>query len=59
MAGVMRPVLFLYAAVFWAVVAAFVHGYEEPTLALQFGDEYERYRQAVPAWAPRRTPWRG
>jgi protein-S-isoprenylcysteine O-methyltransferase Ste14 len=54
-----RPVLFAYAAAFWAVVAAFVHGYEEPTLTRSFGDEYERYREAVPAWKPRRTPWRG
>ena len=51
--------LFAYAAVFWAVVAAFVHGYEEPTLTRRFGDEYERYRLAVRAWVPRRTPWRG
>jgi protein-S-isoprenylcysteine O-methyltransferase Ste14 len=53
-----RPVLFAYAALFWAVVAAFVHGYEEPTLTRSFGDEYERYRRAVRAWVPRRTPWR-
>jgi protein-S-isoprenylcysteine O-methyltransferase Ste14 len=59
MAGVMRPVLFLYAAVFWAVVAGLRARVRGATLALQFGDEYERYRQAVPAWAPRRTPWRG
>jgi protein-S-isoprenylcysteine O-methyltransferase Ste14 len=51
-----RPVLFVYAAVFWVVVAAFVHGYEEPTLASRFGDEYDAYRRAVPAWMPRRTP---
>ena len=37
-----RPVLFAYAAAFWAVVAAFVHGYEEPTLARRFGAEYDR-----------------
>ena len=54
-----RPVLFAYAAAFWAVVAAFVHGYEEPTLARRFGDGYADYRRAVPAWMPRRTPWRG
>jgi protein-S-isoprenylcysteine O-methyltransferase Ste14 len=54
-----RPVLFAYAGAFWAVVAAFVHGYEERTLTRRFGDEYEHYRRAVPAWVPRRTPWRG
>jgi protein-S-isoprenylcysteine O-methyltransferase Ste14 len=51
-----RPVLFVYAAVFWVVVAAFVHGYEEPTLVSRFGDEYDAYRRAAPAWMPRRTP---
>jgi protein-S-isoprenylcysteine O-methyltransferase Ste14 len=51
-----RPVLFVYGAVFCAVVAAFVRWYEEPTLARTFGPEYEEYRQAVPAWWPRRRP---
>ena len=48
-----RPVLFLYAAVFGAVVWAFVHWYEEPTLRRQFGDEYDAYRREVPGWWPR------
>lgn len=52
-----RPVLFVYGAVFCAVVAAFVRWYEEPTLARTFGQEYEEYRQAVPAWWPRLRPW--
>jgi protein-S-isoprenylcysteine O-methyltransferase Ste14 len=51
--------LFLYAAAFLAVTAAFVHGYEEPTLARRYGEQYERYRRAVPAWRPRLTPWEG
>jgi protein-S-isoprenylcysteine O-methyltransferase Ste14 len=54
-----RPVLFVWAAVFAVAVVAFVRGYEEPTLRLQFGREYERYRRAVPGWWPRRTPWDG
>ena len=54
-----RPILLLYAAVFAVVVLAFVRGYEEPTLARQFGAEYEDYRRAVPGWWPRRQPWRG
>ena len=54
--GVM--LLLAYAAAFWAVTA-FVHGYEEPTLARRFGAEYERYRDAVPARTPRRTPGTG
>lgn len=52
-----RPILFVYAAAFGATVAAFVHGYEEPTLAARFGAEYEDYRRAVRAWWPRRRPW--
>jgi protein-S-isoprenylcysteine O-methyltransferase Ste14 len=54
-----RPLLLAYAAAFWAVVAAFVHGYEEPTLDARYGEEYAAYRRAVPAWVPRLRPWRG
>ena len=46
-----------YAAAVWAMPAAFVHWYEEPTLVRQFGAEYEAYRRAVPAWWPRLHPW--
>lgn len=52
-----RSVLLPYAAAFGAAVWAFVHGYEEPTLARRFGAEYEAYRRAVPGWWPRRRPW--
>ena len=52
-----QPTLFAYAAAFGIVVAAFVHGYEEPVLARRFGPRYEEYRRAVPAWWPRLTPW--
>ena len=52
------PLLLAYAALFMAGVAAFVHLYEEPTLTRQFGDDYTRYRRAVPAWRPRLSPWR-
>jgi protein-S-isoprenylcysteine O-methyltransferase Ste14 len=54
-----RPILLLYAAAFAVVVFAFVRGCEEPTLARQFGSEYEDYRRAVPGWWPRLRPWRG
>jgi protein-S-isoprenylcysteine O-methyltransferase Ste14 len=54
-----RPALLVYAAAFWAVVAAFVHGYEEPTLSARYGEQYAAYRRAVPAWVPRLRPWRG
>lgn len=50
--------LWIYAAGAWLTMAAFVRIYEEPTLRTQFGAEYDVYRQAVPAWLPRRTPWR-
>lgn len=49
--------LLVYAAVAWLAVAAFVRWYEEPTLARQFGAEYETYRAAVPGWLPRLRPW--
>ncbi len=48
-----RPVLLAYALVFGATVYAFVRGYEEPTLHARYGEEYERYRAAVPGWWPR------
>lgn len=47
----------IYAAVAWALPAAFVRWYEEPALTRQFGAEYEAYRRAVPAWWPRLHPW--
>jgi protein-S-isoprenylcysteine O-methyltransferase Ste14 len=53
-----RPVLVAYAVVVGVAVVGFVHGYEEPTLARQFGAQYRAYRRAVPAWWPRRRPWR-
>lgn len=53
-----RPVLGFYLAAFCTAVATFVHGYEEPVLHARFGDEYETYRRAVPAWWPRARPWR-
>ncbi len=51
------PWLLVYAAAAWAVPAAFVHWYEEPTLVRTYGTEYEEYRRAVPAWLPRLRPW--
>jgi protein-S-isoprenylcysteine O-methyltransferase Ste14 len=52
-----RPGLLLYALLFGITVGSFVHFYEQPTLTEQFGAEYEAYRNAVPAWLPRRRPW--
>ena len=53
----LQPGLLLYAAVVGGAMAAFVYGYEEPTLGERFGAEYEAYRRAVPAWVPRLRPW--
>ena len=39
--------LLLYALAVWAIMAAFVRWYEEPLLLERYGDEYQRYRQAV------------
>ena len=36
----------------------FVRLYEEPVLAERFGDDYDAYRRAVPAWLPSLRPWR-
>jgi protein-S-isoprenylcysteine O-methyltransferase Ste14 len=49
--------LLVYAAVFWAITATFVRLYEEPTLARQYGTQYEEYRRNVRAWLPRLRPW--
>jgi protein-S-isoprenylcysteine O-methyltransferase Ste14 len=48
-----QVVLLVYAAIAWAGMAAFVLVYEEPTLADRYGEQYEEYRRAVPAWWPR------
>jgi len=50
--------LLIYAAVIQLIFVAFVHWYEEPTLHRQFGEEYDVYRRAVPAWLPTRIPYR-
>lgn len=46
--------LFEYAGVVFALFFAFVVFYEEPALRRKFGTSYERYREAVPRWIPRR-----
>lgn len=53
-----RPELLWYAALVAVATTTFAHFYEEPTLHRQFGEEYDRYRQAVHAWVPRITPYR-
>ena len=53
-----QVVLLAYAVGLWLMFASFVRFYEEPTLAEQFGAEYEAYRRGVRAWLPRLRPWR-
>jgi protein-S-isoprenylcysteine O-methyltransferase Ste14 len=52
-----RPGLLAYAAGVLVLVWSFVRLYEEPTLAEQFGADYDAYRAAVPGWWPRLRPW--
>jgi protein-S-isoprenylcysteine O-methyltransferase Ste14 len=46
----------IYLACIGLVVHLFVVFYEEPTLARQFGEEYQRYRARVPRWVPKFGP---
>ena len=49
----------IWAGVFAVINHVFFLAYEEPAVERRFGDEYRRYKQNVPRWIPRRTPWRG
>jgi protein-S-isoprenylcysteine O-methyltransferase Ste14 len=42
---------------FVAINQAYFLLLEEPLLLARFGDEYARYRAAVPRWVPRRHGW--
>ncbi len=48
-----RPVLFIYTAALIIFLAAFVHFWEERTMAKRYGAEFEAYRKQVPGWWPR------
>ena len=50
--------ILVFAAGFVVVSHAFFLVYEEPAVERRFGDEYRRYKENVPRWIPRRTPWR-
>lgn len=52
-----QPGLLLYALAVLAATASFVRWYEEPILADRYGERYQAYRRAVPAWRPRLRPW--
>lgn len=49
--------LIWYALVAGGAMAAFARFYEEPALARQFGSQYDLYKDNVPGWWPRVTPW--
>ena len=48
-----------WLAVFAALNAIYIPLREEKGLEARFGGDYRRYRDNVPRWIPRRTPWRG
>jgi protein-S-isoprenylcysteine O-methyltransferase Ste14 len=47
-----------WAVVFLAINFAYFMLSEEPGLERRFGEPYRAYKDAVPRWLPRRTPWR-
>ena len=49
--------LALWLLIFLAFNHAFFLVVEEPGLESRFGDDYRRYRAAVPRWLPRRRGW--
>ena len=50
-------VLAVWAAVFFLLNVVVFVVFEEPDLERRFGDEYRRYKAAVPRWIPRLRPW--
>ncbi|GAA1270254.1 methyltransferase family protein [Arthrobacter pascens] len=53
-----QPKLLVATALGALPVSAFVKFYEEPALARKFGADYQVYRENVPRWLPRFSPWR-
>jgi protein-S-isoprenylcysteine O-methyltransferase Ste14 len=47
----------LYAGIVLLAVVSFVLAYEEPTLELEYGDQYREYRRNVRGWIPRLRRW--
>ena len=46
-----------WAVTFFLINAAYIPKKEEPGLEQRFGSDYELYREDVPRWIPRLTPW--
>jgi protein-S-isoprenylcysteine O-methyltransferase Ste14 len=51
--------LLLFALLLGLGFHLFVSRYEEPTLTRRYGGEYLRFKQNVPRWLPRLSPWQG
>lgn len=49
--------LLVWFAIFVAVNAFYIPFFEEAGLERRFGGDYTRYRESVPRWIPRLTPW--
>jgi protein-S-isoprenylcysteine O-methyltransferase Ste14 len=47
-----------YGIAVWTAFHLFVLLYEEPTLRITYGSEYEDFCTNVPRWVPRLRPWR-
>lgn len=50
--------LLAYLVLIAVAMDVFVRTYEEPTLRATYGPAYDEFREAVPRWLPRVTPWR-
>lgn len=50
--------VFIYLLGLFGVMHVLLVGWEEKRLEKRFGESYRRYRQAVPRWIPRLTPYR-
>lgn len=50
--------LLIWFAYFWSRYDRHFLLREEPQLLLKFGKEYQIYRENVPMWIPRITPWK-
>ena len=49
--------LLIWCALFFAINWAYFVLVEEPGLSRRFGEPYRAYRENVPRWIPRLTPW--
>ena len=50
--------ILLWSGLFIVINTIYFIVYEEPNLVQRFGDEYVEYRNNVPRWIPRLTPFR-